>query len=93
MAVIIVVLIVLVAYFISQNRALKLALKTKSALDNKDSTIIAISDDVYEDPDNIKSKAEDQNLYHDFKIYETTYTALNTAKIDGEEDHPYMHYK
>ena len=50
-----------------------------------------MDDVIYEQPDDIKEKVDNEMHYEDFENYDPTYTALDKAKKNDGEDHVYGH--
>ena len=92
MAIILAILLILVVYFLHQNRALKTALNTNTQLVDKYSANIAMVDVIYEQPDNVMDKQRDGETmdYEDLEKNDATYTALDRTRKD-DDDHFYAH--
>ena len=89
MAIILATLLALVAYLIYQNRGLKTALNTNS--NNNSTTNMTMADVIYEQPDNVRVKADNEVNYEDLENYDATYTALDKSSKDDDENHFYSH--
>ncbi len=84
LAILLVILCVILAYFIYQNRRLKSSKENPD--DNKDKERND-SKDIYEDPDKVK----DDGNYEQVENEQSTYTALNRSRKDENDDHSYAH--
>ncbi len=84
LAILLVILCVILAYFIYQNRRLKSS--KENPADNK-SKERNDSNDIYEDPDKVKDDAN----YERVKNEQSTYTALDRSRKDENDDHLYSH--
>ena len=89
--IILAILLVLAAYLIYQNRGLRVALNTKKTFANNSTTNMAMADVIYEQPDNIRDKADNEVNYEDLENYDATYTALDKTNKDEDGEHFYSH--
>ena len=89
MAIIVAILLVVVVYLVYQIHALKTS-NAKGKSDNKATRNTAKADVIYEQPDNIPGKADNEMNYEELDNYDATYTALDRTR-NGDDDHSYSH--
>ncbi|CAB3984636.1 Receptor-type tyrosine- phosphatase delta [Paramuricea clavata] len=84
------ILLILIVYFVYQNRTLKRSIAS-IILRNKETTNATKNDVVYDHPFDTRGDRDDEMTYDDVRVDDPTYTALNYRTGNEDEDHTYSH--